>query len=237
MQSATVIRVNRFFSRALILARRYWFDALVTIGICLVTATAIVDQKGPHTGLEGPVWFDVLAGIVMLVPLYFRRRFPFGAPLMTILLLGAASFVDNRYPPELFIPLLAAVFACGLMAMVPQLRQAIAGWLVALAVLGIGIHNDPKGKPGRLLLGRHPHDHRLGGRLRLLRRDAPGAGGKGTRAPGRTRAGRASTARGLRGARAHRTRAARRRRPQRERHDRPGLGRTPAAQARAGTRA
>ena len=148
MRSATVIRVNRFFTRALILARRYWFDALVTIGICLVTATAIVDQKGPHTGLEGPVWFDVLAGIVILVPLYFRRRFPFGAPLMTILMLGAVSFVDRRYPPELFVPLLAAVFACGLMAMVPQLKQAIAGWLVALSVLGIGIHNDPKGKPG-----------------------------------------------------------------------------------------
>ena len=148
VRSATVIRVNRFFKRALPLARRYWFDALVVIGICLVTATAIVDQKGPHTGLEGPVWFDVLAGIVILVPLFFRRRFPFGAPLATILLLGAASFVDNRYPPELFIPLLAAVFACGLMAMVPQLRQAIAGWLVALAVLGIAIHNDPKGKAG-----------------------------------------------------------------------------------------
>src|SRR3954470_6899825 len=87
MRSATVIRVSRFFTRALVLARRYWFDGLVTVGICLVTATAIFDQKGPHTGLQGPVWFDVLAGIVILAPLYLRRRFPFGAPLATILLL------------------------------------------------------------------------------------------------------------------------------------------------------
>ena len=104
VRSATVIRVNRFFKRALPLARRYWFDALVTIGICLVTATAIVDQKGPHTGLEGPVWFDVLAGIVILVPLYFRRRFPFGAPLTTILAAGRRVLRRQPLPTRALHP-------------------------------------------------------------------------------------------------------------------------------------
>jgi len=140
--------VKRRFRRVLPYARRYWFDALITIGICINMATAIVDQKGDKTGLEGPVWFDFLAGIVILVPLYFRRRFPFGAPLTSILLLGGASFIDGRYAPELFIPLLSAVFSCGLLAMAPQLRQALAGWVVAIAVLGIAVHNDPQGKIG-----------------------------------------------------------------------------------------
>jgi hypothetical protein len=62
------------------LAKRHWFDALLVGGIGVSVAVAVADQHtkdGPH----GPLWFDVPASIAYVVPFFFRRRFPFGAPV------------------------------------------------------------------------------------------------------------------------------------------------------------
>src|SRR5512132_4264179 len=64
------LRVVKTFLR---LARRHWFDALilVALGLGLFGAIASQDQSD---GPTGPLWFDALAIVAIVTPLFFRRR-------------------------------------------------------------------------------------------------------------------------------------------------------------------
>ena len=44
------------------------------------------------------MWFGVTAVVIMVLPLFARRRFPFGAPAALWLLAAAVSFVDGPDP-------------------------------------------------------------------------------------------------------------------------------------------
>ena len=133
--------------KAWALARRYWFDALIVVGIGTGVAATIQDV---HTkdGPSGPLWFDVIVAVVIPGVFFFRKRFPFGAPAAAAILIAASSFVDERLIPNAFIPLLAGIAANVLFAQLPQLRQAIVGYVLTIAVAGIVDHNDPKGSIG-----------------------------------------------------------------------------------------
>ena len=78
------------------LAKRYWFDALIVAGVGVSIAVAVVDQ-GKEPGPDGPLWFDVLAAVATIVPLFARRRHPFGAPAAVFVLIAATSFVDPGF--------------------------------------------------------------------------------------------------------------------------------------------
>jgi signal transduction histidine kinase len=139
--------VNRFFRRAWPLARRYWFDALLVVGIGVNLAATVQDFHSKD-GPGGPLWFDVIAAVAVPATLLFRRRYPFGAPVCTAVLIAAASFVDDRLIPYEFIPLLTGVAANALFAQLPERRQAIVGYLLTSTVAGIVTRNDPKGTVG-----------------------------------------------------------------------------------------
>jgi signal transduction histidine kinase len=139
--------VKTLFRRAWPLARRYWFDGLIVVGIGIGLAAAVHDVHTKN-GPKGPLWFDVLAAAAIPVPLFFRKRFPFGAPACTAILIAAASFVDDRLIPNAFIPFLAGLAGNVLFGMLPERRQAIVGYVLTSAVAGIVDHNDPKGSIG-----------------------------------------------------------------------------------------
>jgi signal transduction histidine kinase len=126
------------------LARRYWFDALIllAIGVGLAEATLTQDDKG---GPKGPLWFDLLAILGMTVPLFFRRRFPFGAPVFSGLVFAAASFVDDRLTPHGVVPFLVALAVFVLFGLVRDRTQAIAGLAFGIGVTAIISHSDPEG--------------------------------------------------------------------------------------------
>jgi signal transduction histidine kinase len=124
------------------LARRYWFDALILVGVGLGLAEVVVNQ-GHKNGPEGPLWFDVLAMLAITLPLFFRRRFPFGAPVAVGAAIAASSFVDGHLIPSGLITNLAAISAFVLMGMLRDRTQAIAGLAYGLGVAAIVIHNDP----------------------------------------------------------------------------------------------
>jgi len=127
---------------ALSLARRYWFDALVLVGVGFGLAEVVINQ-GDKNGPEGPLWFDVLAMLAITLPLFLRRRFPFGAPVAVGAAIAASSFVDGHLIPSGLITNLAAISAFVLMGMVRDRTQAIAGLAYGLGVAAIVIHNDP----------------------------------------------------------------------------------------------
>jgi signal transduction histidine kinase len=132
------------------LGRRHWFDVLLVVGIGVSIAGAVVGQGRRH-GPEGPLWVDVILPFIIVGPLFFRRRFPFGAPLAVGGGVVIASFADNSLVPFDLIPFLAGASAVFLLAQRRDARQAVAGLAMAVGVEAIVVHNDPRGQIGQLI--------------------------------------------------------------------------------------
>jgi signal transduction histidine kinase len=134
-------RVRGAWDRLSPLAKRYWFDLLILLGLGLSIAAAVVDQ-GNKDGPGGPLWFDVTAAIAIVVPLFFRRRFPFGAPAAVFFLIAATSFVDPKFINDDFVVFMAATASAFLFGMLKERRRAVAGVGIALAAIAIVGHNQ-----------------------------------------------------------------------------------------------
>jgi signal transduction histidine kinase len=136
--------------RLLPLARRYWFDALILVGVG-VGLTEVVLTQDDLDGPQGPLWFDILAILAITLPLLFRRRFPFYAPLAVGAALALSSFVDGRLVPNGLITVLFGIAAFVLLGMLRDRNQALAGLAFGIGVVAIVAHNDPKGGVGNFV--------------------------------------------------------------------------------------
>ena len=114
--SATVSDMTRTLQRLWPVAKRYWFDALLVAGIGVSIAVAVADQHTKN-GPDGPLWFDVLASVAFLVPFFFRRRYPFGAPAAVGVLIAAISFVDSGLINDEFVAFLSGITAAFMFGM------------------------------------------------------------------------------------------------------------------------
>jgi signal transduction histidine kinase len=132
------------------LARRYWFDALVVVGIGVGIAGVVAGQ-GRTGGPTGPAWFDGLAIVACLSPLFFRRRYPFGAPVGVGVAVVLTTFVDPRLAPFAFVTFLAGCAAVLLMGLLRDRSQAVAGLAIAVGVDALVAYKDPKGNLGAFI--------------------------------------------------------------------------------------
>jgi len=132
------------------LARRFWFDALIVLGICVSIAGAVLSQ-GHKNGPQGPMWLDIVLVVLITGPLLARRRFPFGAPLGVGAGVVIASFADNSLVPFDVIAFLAGASAVFLLAQLRDWRQAVAGLAMAVGVEAIVVRNDPRGQLGQFI--------------------------------------------------------------------------------------
>ena len=137
-----VVEYLRVVKRFLRLARRYWFDALLVLGLGIGVFGAVVSQSEAD-GPTGPLWFDVLAVIAIVTPLFFRRRLPFGAPIAVGVAVGLTAFVDERLVPKDFIPFVAGCAAVFLVGLLRERRLAIAGIVLAIGVEALVAYRDP----------------------------------------------------------------------------------------------
>jgi signal transduction histidine kinase len=124
------------------LARRYWFDALILVALGLGLFGAVASQ-GMADGPTGPLWFDLVAVVAIVTPLFFRRRFPFGAPIAVGAAVGLTAFVDERLVPKDLIPFLAGCAAVFLVGLLRERRLAIAGIVLAIGVEALVAYRDP----------------------------------------------------------------------------------------------
>jgi len=128
--------------RAWDLLRRHWFRLLVVAG---ATAAAI-EVVARHNEQDAPStspWIAAPLLVIMIAPLFFWRRFPFGAPAAVFVIGAVESFVDGRLvisTAGTFFSVLGAVFLFGLLE---DRRQAIAGLGIALAAVGVVTINSP----------------------------------------------------------------------------------------------
>ena len=132
------------------MARRYWFDALVLVGVGIGLAEVVVNH-GTKDGPSGPLWFDVLAMLGIVLPLFARRWFPLGAPIAVGIAIAASSFVDGHLIPSGLVTNLAGISAFVLMGALRDRTQAVAGLAFGIGVTAIVAHNDPNGGVGNFV--------------------------------------------------------------------------------------
>ena len=123
-------------------ARTYWFDLL----IALVAILAIVDVvlgRGSPGAPTTTLWFCVPALVILVLPLFVRRWFPFAGPAGYWLLAAAISFVDPLlipYPDALFLIGLVAAFLLGNLR---DLRRAGLGLVIVVGAAVTLVYNIP----------------------------------------------------------------------------------------------
>jgi signal transduction histidine kinase len=132
-------------------ARRYWFDALL-LGAVGIGVTGAVLGREHLNGPEGPLWFDILAILAIVLPLLARRRFPFGAPAAMGVAAALTSFVDRTVVPFDGVTFLVGCAALFLVGSLRDRAQAVAGLAVAEGVLVVVVHNDPRSGVGNFVV-------------------------------------------------------------------------------------
>jgi signal transduction histidine kinase len=132
-------------SRLSSLVHRFWVDALIAAAMIGLLSISI---RAPDSGgAEGPAWLDVLITLGVCGPLFFRRRFPMGAPLTTLALVLAGSFLDTGLINNAFPLFLLALGISAWFGMRPDRREAIGGWaaLQTVAILSSIVDRSPAG--------------------------------------------------------------------------------------------
>jgi signal transduction histidine kinase len=133
-------------------ARRYWFDA-VLLALAGIGITGAILGRGHEIGPEGPLWFDVLAMLAIILPLLARRRFPFGAPAAMGAAAAATSFVDTTVVPFDGVTFIVGCAALFLVGSLRDRSQAVAGLAVAEGVLAVVVYNGPTAHVGDFIVG------------------------------------------------------------------------------------
>jgi signal transduction histidine kinase len=124
------------------LARRYGLDALIVLA-ATESVIEVVVRHGSEDTAHTTLWFVVPATASVILPLLWRRRLPFAAPIAIWLLGPAISFVDGRLvptTPSITVAGLAGAFLLG------NRRDAIEAWLGLAVVLGgtaLIVSHDP----------------------------------------------------------------------------------------------
>jgi signal transduction histidine kinase len=116
--------------------RRQTFEALVlTFAVAGVVEALVADNVHPRL-------LVALLALGWTLPFLFRRRHPFVAPLVVCAVLSAlALLVSESALTSLTMPFVAALAAAVSLGLVPDRRQAIAGWA---AIIGTAAVVDSK---------------------------------------------------------------------------------------------
>jgi signal transduction histidine kinase len=120
-------------------ARKYWFDLLIAALVVAAMLELVVGRDSARTTL----WFGLPALAILALPIFARRRVPFGALIAYWVLAAAISVVDWQLIPSvegLFVVGLAVAFLLG------NLRsawQAAAGLLVILGSMAFLVDQIP----------------------------------------------------------------------------------------------
>jgi hypothetical protein len=119
--------------------RKYWFDLLIAALAVASMLELIVGRESARTTL----WFGLPALAILVLPIFARRRFPFGALVAYWVLAAGISLIDWQLIPSvegLFVVGLAVAFLLG------NLRnawQAAVGLVVIVSSLLVLVHQIP----------------------------------------------------------------------------------------------
>ena len=116
-------------SRIRYVTRSYWFDLLIAALAIEAMLEVVVGRESARTSL----WFGLPAIALLVLPIFARRRFPFGGPVAYWLLAAGISFIDWQVIPSavsLFPVGMAVAFLLG------NLRDPLRAGLGLAVVVG-----------------------------------------------------------------------------------------------------
>jgi signal transduction histidine kinase len=145
------VRYVQRVSRIRSIARVYWFELLIGALAVAAILDLVIGRNSPGAPSTS-LWFAVPAVAVLILPLFARRRFPFGAPAAYWILAAALSFVDG-----LLIPSMESLFPVGLTSAVllgnlRDSRQAGIGLAIVVAGITTVVYNIPGHATAELIL-------------------------------------------------------------------------------------
>jgi signal transduction histidine kinase len=124
--------------------RRYWFDlAIVAMATVAALEVAFRLDEGKDHHLHGNTPLMAAWAAAFVLPLLFRRRFPFEAPAAVFVIGLAGSFWSGTlatYAGGNFFGVLTATFLFG---MLYHRQRSTIGLAIALAAAAFVVHNDP----------------------------------------------------------------------------------------------
>ena len=130
------------------LAREYWFELLMgALGVA-----AVIELILPPSAPSSSRWFAVSALTVLVLPLFTRRWFPFGAPAAYWILAAALSFVDGVLIPSIESLFLVGLASAALLGNLRDARQAWTGLVIVLAGITAVVYNIPGHATAELIL-------------------------------------------------------------------------------------
>jgi signal transduction histidine kinase len=88
-------------------AREQWFDVLIALLAISAVLELVIGRDSPSSART--LWFALPAVVILVLPIFLRRRFPFAAPAVYWLLAAGISIVDWRP-----IPFAVGLFPIGL---------------------------------------------------------------------------------------------------------------------------
>ncbi|HET8873742.1 MAG TPA: sensor histidine kinase [Gaiellaceae bacterium] len=128
-------------------ARTYWFDLL----IAALAVAALVEVIATPDSTQTTLWFGIPAIAILVLPIFARRRFPFGGPVAYFVLAAGISLIDWQLVPDresFFVVGLAVAFLLG------NLRnawQAGIGLIVVVSSLAFIVYEVPTHTTGELV--------------------------------------------------------------------------------------
>jgi signal transduction histidine kinase len=128
------------------IARRRAFDVLIVLAAIESMLEVALRQDSPLAP-RTPLWFAIPATAAIVLPLLWRRRFPFGAPASVWLLGAALSFVDGWlvvFPTGISAAGYAAAFLLGNLTDPVRARLGLAAVVGGAAIV---VYNDPDHPP------------------------------------------------------------------------------------------
>jgi len=139
-------RVNR--SRLREFGREYWFELLMGALSVAAVIELILTPGAPSSSR----WFAVPALTVLMLPLFTRRWFPFGAPAAYWILAAALSFVDGVLIPSIESLFLVGLASAVLLGNLRDARKAWTGLVIVLAGITAVVYNIPGHSTAELIL-------------------------------------------------------------------------------------
>ena len=139
-------RVNR--SRLREFGREYWFELLIGALSVAALIELILTPGAPSSSR----WFAAPALTVLMLPLFTRRWFPFGAPAAYWILAAAVSFVDGALIPSIESLFLVGLASAVLLGNLRDARLAWIGLVIVLAGITAVVYNIPSHTTAELIL-------------------------------------------------------------------------------------
>ena len=126
--------------------RSWWVETLAAVLAAAGSIEVALNPTSDTGESTGPGWFLPLAVPAMAVPLLFRKRFPFAAPVTTVVVGLALTFVGNgRALAESAVVFFLLFLVAWLFGQL-DMRSAIAGLLLLiLAVVVVNVQSDQSG--------------------------------------------------------------------------------------------